>query len=227
MSNHHGHHHKSSHHRKNHYLSSFSKQGGSNSRAPKLQNPSVDSRPSSSGRLPQDINNEKLAPTSEWTEHRSSSGKIYYYNVNTGVSQWEMPQELKQLQQRSSSPLSDVSETSSIRQKGSPHSSLTSACSAQNDSSQDEKPLITPSLSLYFKPELVTNLGTSQTDNIEQQANNLAKEASTFGDLIIKESVGLKIAKSHGRFAEIRQAAQQRRCHWTQRTIEAIDPTTL
>lgn len=30
----------------------------------------------------------------EWTEHKSSSGKKYYYNSKTEVSQWEKPQEL-------------------------------------------------------------------------------------------------------------------------------------
>jgi len=30
----------------------------------------------------------------DWTEHRSSSGKKYYYNSQTEVSQWEKPQEL-------------------------------------------------------------------------------------------------------------------------------------
>jgi len=31
---------------------------------------------------------------SDWTEHKSSSGKKYYYNSKTEVSQWEKPQEL-------------------------------------------------------------------------------------------------------------------------------------
>lgn len=29
-----------------------------------------------------------------WVEHTSSSGRIYYYNKKTGVSQWERPSSL-------------------------------------------------------------------------------------------------------------------------------------
>lgn len=32
-------------------------------------------------------------PGDDWTEHISSSGKKYYYNCRTEVSQWEKPKE--------------------------------------------------------------------------------------------------------------------------------------
>lgn len=37
---------------------------------------------------------EKRLPVSDWSEHISSSGKKYYYNCKTEVSQWEKPKEL-------------------------------------------------------------------------------------------------------------------------------------
>jgi len=32
-------------------------------------------------------------PADDWSEHISSSGKKYYYNCRTEVSQWEKPKE--------------------------------------------------------------------------------------------------------------------------------------
>lgn len=36
-----------------------------------------------------------VAPTSEWTEHKSPDGRTYYYNSITKQSAWEKPDELK------------------------------------------------------------------------------------------------------------------------------------
>lgn len=113
------------------------------------------SQQSSSGYISNNIRNPE-AHTSDWSEHHSSSGKVYYYNTRTGVSQWEIPNELKQLQQqqhqphhqhhqhqhhqphhqhhqhsqqqnREPSPESELSESSSIRQHDkSPSSSASS-----------------------------------------------------------------------------------------------------
>lgn len=34
-----------------------------------------------------------LRACADWTEHLSSSGKIYYYNCKTEVSRWDKPKE--------------------------------------------------------------------------------------------------------------------------------------
>ncbi|XP_029930397.1 WW domain-containing adapter protein with coiled-coil-like isoform X2 [Myripristis murdjan] len=39
-------------------------------------------------------------PADDWTEHISSSGKKYYYNCRTEVSQWEKPKDLLEREQR-------------------------------------------------------------------------------------------------------------------------------
>ncbi|XP_036375059.1 WW domain-containing adapter protein with coiled-coil-like isoform X3 [Megalops cyprinoides] len=39
-------------------------------------------------------------PADDWSEHISSSGKKYYYNCRTEVSQWEKPKELLEREQR-------------------------------------------------------------------------------------------------------------------------------
>lgn len=36
---------------------------------------------------------ERITRVGDWSEHISSSGKKYYYNCKTEVSQWEKPRE--------------------------------------------------------------------------------------------------------------------------------------
>ncbi|XP_077414427.1 WW domain-containing adapter protein with coiled-coil-like [Vanacampus margaritifer] len=43
-------------------------------------------------------------PADDWTEHISSSGKKYYYNCRTEVSQWEKPKDLLEREQRQKDP---------------------------------------------------------------------------------------------------------------------------
>lgn len=40
-----------------------------------------------------DRDRDRLARMGDWSEHVSSSGKKYYYNCKTEVSQWEKPKE--------------------------------------------------------------------------------------------------------------------------------------
>ncbi|XP_060940422.1 WW domain-containing adapter protein with coiled-coil-like isoform X3 [Limanda limanda] len=44
-------------------------------------------------------------PADDWTEHISSSGKKYYYNCRTEVSQWEKPKDLLEREQRQKDPV--------------------------------------------------------------------------------------------------------------------------
>lgn len=144
------------------------------------------------------LQNRDLRNSNEWIEHRSSNGKLYYYNTRTGVSQWEMPTELRQ--QRAISPQSAMSESSSIRhrQDTSPSSSA-STNSSQFDITNDDKPLLTPNLSQYFKPELVSSFTSSQLEELEQQANNYSKESQRLREKILQKAVDLKRAKSEVR----------------------------
>ncbi|XP_061694782.1 WW domain-containing adapter protein with coiled-coil-like isoform X2 [Syngnathoides biaculeatus] len=43
-------------------------------------------------------------PADDWTEHISSSGKKYYYNCRTEISQWEKPKDLLEREQRQKDP---------------------------------------------------------------------------------------------------------------------------
>lgn len=61
----------------------------------------------------------------DWTEHKSSSGKIYYYNHRSMVSQWEKPKELLELERRHSSK-TDRHSSHSFRDNRSDKSCVTS-----------------------------------------------------------------------------------------------------
>lgn len=154
-----------------------------------------------------------------WTEHRSSSGKVYYYNQKTGISQWEIPTELRQ--QRCASPDSEISESSSIRQQqdNSPSSSASSHNSVRSDSLPEDKPLLTPSLAQYFKPELITNINSSHVEELEQQANQLSRESLLLNERILKESVELKIAKAVVHYVDISIEAQEKKYSLLRDTI--------
>ncbi|XP_078519518.1 WW domain-containing adapter protein with coiled-coil isoform X4 [Lissotriton helveticus] len=47
-------------------------------------------------------------PADDWSEHISSSGKKYYYNCRTEVSQWEKPKEWLEREQRQKEPSSKM-----------------------------------------------------------------------------------------------------------------------
>lgn len=157
---------------------------------------------------------------SDWSEHRSSSGKVYYYNPRTGVSQWEIPAELRQ--QRPASPESELSESSSIRQQqdNSPSSSGSTNNSAQSDAVAEDKPLLTPGLVNYFKPELISNFNSSQIEELEQSANQVAREALILSERILKEKVDIKIAKAVVYYMETRIEAQEKKCTALRNIIE-------
>lgn len=208
MSNHHGHHRSShhsrsrAHHSSSHYQSIQSRSRNSSSNINNSSNSGT-----SRGQQAQ----ESRDSVSDWSEHRSSSGKVYYYNTRTGVSQWEIPAELRQ--QRPASPESEISESSSIRQQqdNSPSSSASSHNSAQSECVPEDKPLLTPSLAQYFKPELIVNFTSSQTEELERQANQQAREALMLNERILKASVELKIAKAVVHYVEISLEAQEKK----------------
>lgn len=156
-------------------------------------------------------NAQNRDPASDWSEHRSSSGKVYYYNTRTGVSQWEIPTELKP--QRPASPDSEISESSSIRQQQdkSPSSTTSSQNSDHSGSVNDDKPLLTPSLAQYYKPELIVNFNSSQVEETEKKASDYAKDAHILNGKILKESVDLKIAKAVVHYIEISLEAQEKK----------------
>lgn len=191
------------HHSSSHYQSLQSRSRTSSS--------NIISSSSGNSREPRSHAQESRDSARDWSEHRSSSGKVYYYNSRTGLSQWEIPAELRQ--PRQVSPESEISESSSIRQQqdNSPSSSASSNNSAQSDSVPEDKPLLTPSLAQYFKPELIVNFNSSHVEELERQANQYAKDALMLSEKILKETVDLKIAKAVVHYVEISLEAQEKK----------------
>ena len=188
------------------------------------QSQSSRSRTSSSNHINDDLvstnrggvreHNHREPSACDWTEHRSSSGKVYYYNPLTGVSQWEKPAELRQLQERLASPESQLSESSSIRQQhdNSPSSSASSHNSIQSEAVSEDKPLLTPGLSVYFRPELVANFNSSHTEELESQANQMAREVLILSERILKEKADIKISRSVMQYLDTQIEAQEKKC---------------
>lgn len=243
MSSHHGHH-RSSHHsrsRMHHSSSHYPSHNRSRISSAKIDggggcsavgsNGIVGGIPSSNHRN-NSHGNTKDSPSCDWQEHKSSSGKVYYYNARTGVSQWEIPAELRQhqqqqqqqslLQQRLASPESDMSESSSIRQQqeNSPSSNASSHNSAQSFSVIEDKPLLTPSLAAYYKPELIVNYTPSLDDELLQQSNQLDREIILLNERLLKERVEIKICKSNLEFATTQAETLEKKCASLRKTIE-------
>lgn len=216
MSNHHGHHRSLHHSRSRAHHSSSSHYQSIQSRS---RNSSSNINNSSSGTSREQRHQESRDPVSEWSEHRSSAGKVYYYNNKSGVSQWEIPAELKQ--QRPASPESEISESSSIRQQqdNSPSSSASSHNSAHSECVPEDKPLLTPSLAQYYKPELIVNFNSSQIEELERQANQQSRDALILNERILKASVELKIAKAVVHYVEISVEAQEKKYSILRNTI--------
>lgn len=188
MSGHHNHHRHSRHRRNRHRLNRNSTNSGNN-----ISNSHYN------GNISNSRGSQLRAANgpSDWTEHRSSSGKLYYYNVVTGISQWEMPDELRIPQRNLTSPQSEISDSSSLRHNDkSPSSSDSSNNSSQYDMITEDKPLLTPSLAQYYKAESISTFTSDHLDELEQQANTYAKQALELSERILKETVDLKIAKS-------------------------------
>ena len=206
MSNHHGHHHRSHHRSRSRHSHHPRSMRGSTS--------SIQNGSSSRGTQLRDSNGP-----SDWSEHRSSSGKLYYYNTRTGVSQWDLPAELRP--QRAISPESENSESSSIRlqQENSPTSS-TSNHSTQSDATFEDKPLITPNLVQYYKPELVSEFTSGHLDELERQSTDYSRKNQNLSERILEVSTELKIAKAQVCFIETKQAALEERYSKTQEAIK-------
>ncbi|GIY64660.1 WW domain-containing adapter protein with coiled-coil [Caerostris darwini] len=77
---------------------------------------------------------ERRLPVIDWSEHISSSGKKYYYNCKTEVSQWEKPKELIEWERQQS--LSRLAYDSN-RNKDRSHERPGGAGGSKNSHSQD------------------------------------------------------------------------------------------
>lgn len=223
MSNHHGHH-RSSHHSRSrmHHSSSSSHYQSLQSRS-RTSSSNMNNTSSGTSRGQQSHAQESRDSGSDWSEHRSSSGKVYYYNARTGLSQWEIPAELRP-PQRQVSPESEISESSSIRQQqdNSPSSGASSNNSTQSECVPEDKPLLTPSLAQYFKPELIVNFNSSHIEELERQANQYARDALMLSERILKETVDLKIAKAVVHYVEISLEAQEKKYSLLRNTINTF-----
>ncbi|XP_033848962.2 WW domain-containing adapter protein with coiled-coil-like isoform X3 [Acipenser ruthenus] len=78
---------------------SYSPQENSQNHSSTLHSSSSNSHSTPSSN-PSKTSNAHYEPADDWSEHISSSGKKYYYNCRTEVSQWEKPKEWLEREQR-------------------------------------------------------------------------------------------------------------------------------
>uniref|UniRef100_G3PVK2 WW domain-containing protein n=1 Tax=Gasterosteus aculeatus aculeatus TaxID=481459 RepID=G3PVK2_GASAC len=107
-------------------------------------------------------------PADDWTEHISSSGKKYYYNCRTEVSQWEKPKDLLEREQRQKDPVKmaansfprDMDYRQEALQDKASTSSTPSAMSSSSSSSSGQVPqsVQSPSPALLQDPALLHQL---------------------------------------------------------------------
>ncbi|KAK1174034.1 WW domain-containing adapter protein with coiled-coil-like isoform X1 [Acipenser oxyrinchus oxyrinchus] len=79
---------------------SYSPQENSHNHSSTLHSSSSNSHSSTPSSNPSKTSNAHYEPADDWSEHISSSGKKYYYNCRTEVSQWEKPKEWLEREQR-------------------------------------------------------------------------------------------------------------------------------
>ncbi|XP_049784513.1 WW domain-containing adapter protein with coiled-coil homolog isoform X1 [Schistocerca cancellata] len=114
----------------------------------KLATQNSTSRDSSQRKLPHNScqdkreERERIARVGDWSEHISSSGKKYYYNCKTEVSQWEKPREwIERERCREKTRESDRSYSSTSRSSHDKHSnSRSTSLSNSRDSSSKRQP---------------------------------------------------------------------------------------
>ncbi|MGH0138222.1 UNVERIFIED_CONTAM: hypothetical protein FKN15_066050 [Acipenser sinensis] len=79
---------------------SYSPQENSHNHSSTLHSSSSNSHSSTPSSNPSKTSDAHYEPADDWSEHISSSGKKYYYNCRTEVSQWEKPKEWLEREQR-------------------------------------------------------------------------------------------------------------------------------
>ncbi|XP_051554940.1 WW domain-containing adapter protein with coiled-coil-like isoform X1 [Myxocyprinus asiaticus] len=116
-------------------------------------------------------------PADDWSEHISSSGKKYYYNCRTEVSQWEKPKEWQEREQRpregSKTVVNSFPKDRDYRQEAM-QASATSVLSSTK-STLAEKPI---SNSSYSQPSSINPSSTSSSSSSSTVPVSPALQAS-------------------------------------------------
>ncbi|KAF3858638.1 hypothetical protein F7725_011839 [Dissostichus mawsoni] len=132
-------------------------------------------------------------PSDDWTEHISSSGKKYYYNCRTEVSQWEKPKDLLERQgttaerpkatsgDQSTASNSGHSSSSSSSQSlnsapgalGSTPSAMSSSTSSSSSSGQAPPSVQSPSPALLQDPALLHQLLPALQATLQMNNGNM------------------------------------------------------
>ncbi|XP_048018957.1 WW domain containing adaptor with coiled-coil b isoform X2 [Megalobrama amblycephala] len=155
-------------------------------------------------------------PADDWSEHISSSGKKYYYNCRTEVSQWEKPKEWLEREQRqregAKTVVNSFPKDRDYRQEAM-QASATSALSSTK-SSLAEKPL---SHSGYSQPLSINPSSTSSSSSsstvpvspaLQASASTLLQDPALLRQLLPALQATLQMNHSNVDMGKINEAQQ-------------------
>ncbi|XP_051983817.1 WW domain-containing adapter protein with coiled-coil-like isoform X2 [Xyrauchen texanus] len=155
-------------------------------------------------------------PADDWSEHISSSGKKYYYNCRTEVSQWEKPKEWQEREQRpregSKTVVNSFPKDRDYRQEAMQASS-TSALSSTK-STLAEKPISNSSYSQpsSINPSITPSSSSSSTvpvsPALQASASTLLQDPALLRQLLPALQATLQMNHANADISKINEAQQ-------------------
>ncbi|XP_051554942.1 WW domain-containing adapter protein with coiled-coil-like isoform X3 [Myxocyprinus asiaticus] len=155
-------------------------------------------------------------PADDWSEHISSSGKKYYYNCRTEVSQWEKPKEWQEREQRpregSKTVVNSFPKDRDYRQEAM-QASATSVLSSTK-STLAEKPI---SNSSYSQPSSINPSSTSSSSSsstvpvspaLQASASTLLQDPALLRQLLPALQATLQMNHANADISKINEAQQ-------------------
>ncbi|CAB1325781.1 unnamed protein product, partial [Coregonus sp. 'balchen'] len=142
-------------------------------------------------------------PADDWSEHISSSGKKYYYNCRTEVSQWEKPKDW--LERRESVDTATTKSTSGVKSSSNSAPSQSSSSSTNPGLNQASGSNPTPSSSSSSTVPL--------SPSVQSQASGLLQDPALLRQLLPALQATLQMNNGSMDMAKINEASLQSMLH--------------
>ncbi|XP_045549790.1 WW domain-containing adapter protein with coiled-coil isoform X3 [Salmo salar] len=158
-------------------------------------------------------------PADDWSEHISSSGKKYYYNCRTEVSQWEKPKDWLEREQRQKDPSKRESNTfpkDRDYRRESVDTATTkstsgdkSSNSAPSQSSSSTNPGLNQASGSNPTPSSSSSSTVPVSPSVQTQASGLLQDPALLRQLLPALQATLQMNNGCMDMAKINEAAQQ------------------
>ncbi|CAL8343995.1 unnamed protein product [Merluccius merluccius] len=144
-------------------------------------------------------------PADDWTEHISSSGKKYYYNCRTEVSQWEKPRDLLEREQRQKDS-SKTATNSFPRDMDYRQESLQDKATASESTSQSLSSTLPSAMSSSSAPTSSTSTSSSSSAAVQAQSSALLQDPALLHQLLPALQATLQMTNGSVDMAKINEA---------------------